>query len=78
MINYMTQYVTLGSFVECPNLALLDGLIVLNPIASAHPFGPVKMQLKAKNSNDLIWLSVFFWSANALCVKLVGATSTYG
>ncbi len=58
--------------------SIRTGLIVLNPIASAHPFRQVKMNLKAKISNVLIWLSVFYGSANALCVKLVGATSIYG
>ena len=36
---------------------------VLNPIASEHPLGPVKIHLKAKTSNACIWFDVFLGSA---------------
>ena len=56
--------------------SLRTGLILLNPIASEHPLGPVKTHLKAKTSNALIWAKVFwffFGSANALCAKTGGS-----
>ncbi len=54
--------------------SLWTGLILLNRIASAHPFGPVAMHLKPKTSNDLKCFNFFLGAQMRSAPKLVGAT----